>query len=252
MMIYALHGFLGRPHDWNVLFEGHFLHSHIHAVDLFDSSPLPLHAWAETFNNQVAKDKSAKRIVLGYSLGGRLAMHALLQQPKLWDAAILISTHPGIETVSARQSRRHLDEEWAMRFEHEPWEHLMEAWNGRAVFQRDAFRFTRHEADYQRDVLAAVLRQWSLGAQQGLSMQLAQLDLPILWMAGGGDADYARVAKETTFKHAHSRVAILPGVGHRVPWQAPGGFLEELMKFINPLRQETYDNNNVSKTMGVH
>lgn len=232
-MIYALHGFLGQPQDWMALFEGHALHPKIHATDLFNAEIPSLNAWAEHFNRKIEQGNSDRHVLMGYSMGGRLAAHALLQQPTLWDAAIIISAHPGLESLVEKQARQQLDEEWAVRFEHEPWNDLMRAWNARGVFQKDAFHFQRQENEYKREILAKALRHWSLAKQEHMVQQLAQLEMPILWMAGGDDAAYAMQAKNMRFKHPLSKVTILQGLGHRLPWQNPAVFLDEITNFLN-------------------
>ena len=138
-MIYALHGFLGRPDDWTKLLPSGALFHSLNALDFFnDRSIHAFWRWAERFNHKAAID-NAPRVLMGYSLGGRLAMHALILQPDLWDAAVIISAHGGLETAEERQQRCLADEQWAIRFENEPWQTLMQAWNTREVFREDAF-----------------------------------------------------------------------------------------------------------------
>src|ERR1700733_9757644 len=102
---YALHGFLGKPEDWGGLNQG-VLDGGLEAVDLYDFSLSSLEEWAEQFNRYVQDDSArCNRCLIGYSLGGRLALHSLLQNPFLWDAAILISTHCGLESEEKKQER---------------------------------------------------------------------------------------------------------------------------------------------------
>src|ERR1700722_16825830 len=97
MCLYALHGFLGLPSDWTHLFKQMStpLIDEIHAVDLFVEDPVALNVWGR---NLKVPSTSGPRILLGYSLGGRLAMHALLGQTSKWDAAVMISAHPGLSS----------------------------------------------------------------------------------------------------------------------------------------------------------
>jgi 2-succinyl-6-hydroxy-2,4-cyclohexadiene-1-carboxylate synthase len=59
-------------------------------------------------------------------MGGRLAMHALLESPELWSAAILVSANPGLPAADhpGRAQRMASDESWARRFESDPWEQV--------------------------------------------------------------------------------------------------------------------------------
>src|SRR6476661_7376674 len=101
-MIHALHGFLGLPRDWD-LFESavqdhrgrpvrlvkHNLWEELAALD--DKS---LRSWAREFNSNI----EGKNILVGYSMGGRLAMHALIDDHTKWSGAVFISAHPGLAT----------------------------------------------------------------------------------------------------------------------------------------------------------
>lgn len=231
MEIYALHGFLGRPQDWTQLLSGQ-LSVKLHAADLFNGAPIgSIGEWAEDFCKQAAATEGP-RVLMGYSLGGRLALHALLQRPQLWDAAIIISAHTGLQNAKDREHRRQTDELWAARFESDPWNLIIEDWNRREAFKCDTFHFDRREADYQRQTLAAVLRQWSLGLQRNLLPDVAKLELPICWMAGANDEACAAVARQVSLQHSLSKCLIIPEAGHRLPWQKPQEFLTGITDFL--------------------
>lgn len=232
-MFCALHGFLGKPTDWTELLRDSPISGNLHAIDL--SRPLlDLEEWGKHFNSVVKSEEKSPNILMGYSLGGRLALHALIQQPDLWDAAIIISAHLGLESEEAKQQRKLSDEHWAKRFETESWDSLIKAWNQQALFNNDSY-FERKEMDYDRAILADFIRIWSLANQTYLLPNLNALKMPILWIAGEKDFSYAEQAKKLVLQHPQSRVWIAPEAGHRVPWQKPKQFLETLNYFITDL-----------------
>ncbi|MEI8366577.1 MAG: alpha/beta fold hydrolase [Parachlamydiaceae bacterium] len=223
--IEALHGFLGRPKDWEILSEIPY-----HAVDLFHDYPIvPLREWAEAFT------APSKRVLLGYSLGGRLALHALIRHPADWDAAIFVSTHPGLYSKEERQKRLEADYRWAERFENDSWDSLMDAWNAQSVFcnslEGSAHLLERCESDYQRPLLASALRNWSLGTQEDLRERLSELEIPILWMVGENDTKYRELALNIRLKHPLSRIVLVANSGHRIPWEQPQFFLSTVKQF---------------------
>jgi 2-succinyl-6-hydroxy-2,4-cyclohexadiene-1-carboxylate synthase len=232
--LYVLHGFLGLPSDWNLLSQT--LPYSIKTIDLFNDFPIQsLSSWAEVFNQFVhAEDSKVFRILLGYSLGARLAMHALLQAPHLWNAAVIVSGHPGLEDLQEREQRIERDRQWSGRFENDSWEKLMEAWNDQKVFSSDAFHFNRYESDYQRRKLSEALQHWSLGRQKYLADRLENLNIPILWVAGSQDSDYAAYAQRQRFGNPKS-LKWIADAGHRVPWQLPMEFLSQLTQFFNSI-----------------
>ena len=169
---------------------------------------------------------------MGYSLGGRLALHALIDQPKLWKGAIIVSAHPGLISSKEREERLKQDKVWAERFFFEEWGSLIASWNSRSAFSADSFHFIRKESDYQRKLLAQQIVSFSLGHQEDLRQKIAQLFLPLLWITGAEDLPYSKVATEVSFKHPLSRRSSIPHAGHRTPWAQTERFRQEIERFI--------------------
>lgn len=228
MIIKALHGFLGTPHDWATLFQGHALQDSVHAIDLFSEDIINMQSWAAQFNSK--HHTHDKQSLLGYSLGGRLALHLLIDNPKRWSSAVIVSAHLGLDQ-SEKKQRSKIDAEWASRFENDPWDQLMNDWNHRKVFNH-SFAFERKEKGYSRSILANVLRTWSLSHQEDLRERIAELPIPILWIAGENDLIYAEQASKVQLCHPLSEVWIVPKAGHRAPWQHPEIFLLKLSQFL--------------------
>lgn len=230
MEIWALPGFLGLPSDWDFLQQKSLI-----AVDWQTFAWDSLAEWGSAFNAWVSERSRTPRVLMGYSLGGRLALHALIDRPELWQAAIIISAHPGLTDVQERQRRLQLDEAWAKRFGSENWMSLMEAWNGQAIFAKDSFYFERRESDYQRHQLAHALIHGSLGRQAALFDPIATLPLPLLWVTGSQDDRYCQIAQALTFAHPASRWESIAQAGHRVPWSQPQVFSQMVSNFMAQL-----------------
>lgn len=239
--IYALHGFLGLPNDWKVLFEECSSRISWHAVDIL-RGPVEgsMEQWATWFNGSLPKTKTNKRILLGYSMGGRLGLHVVRQAPSLWDGAVFVSTHPGLQTEPEKMQRQAADALWARRFEKEAWATLMQAWNGREIFKPEGFSFDRKESDYDRLVLAQLLEQWSLGRQECFRSWLKRALLPIAWIYGGEDKMYKGLAHELDFSHFDSRIIEIEKAAHRVPWEQPYAFFDLLKNFLGSPIQDNF------------
>lgn len=238
--LHALHGFLGKPDDWAAFPLG----CQVSTYNLFQDFPVaPFSHWAAIFNQYVLASRSLQyrnpqqHIFMGYSLGGRLGLHAILQDPSLWNAAIFISTHPGLKKEKEKQQRLAYDRQWAQRFEREPWEDLIKDWNAQEMFKGEPFHLKREEKDFDRTSLIQALNTWSLGAQQNATEAIHNLDIPILWMVGARDPKFLQQAQELTFKHPQSRVCVVPEASHRLPWQQPEKFMSHLTQFIYNLEQ---------------
>lgn len=229
--IHALHGFLGSSADWP-LFCG-CKKEHFTAYDLLTDLPIvPFEEWSLMFNQGV---KTAHNILLGYSLGGRLGLHALLKKPGKWQGAIFVSTHPGLKSAEEKNKRIVADKLWAEKFQRTPWDVLMREWNAQDVFKHDPFPCNREESDFKRESLSQALITWSLGVQEDLSDAIAALEIPILWMAGENDGKFVKLAQELKFKHQKSQLCVVSNSGHRLPFGQPEKFNSIVNKFIQEL-----------------
>ena len=233
---HCLHGFLGKPQDWSAFFPDSSLH-----YDLFSAARTPYPAnlveWGDAINRD-ATVTPRPRILLGYSLGGRIALHALAQGPELWSAAVIISAHPGLSSASEKKERLKQDEMWARRFVSDDWTKLMQDWNAQSIFA--GLSQQRVEKEFSRSILSRVLVSCSLGQQQDLRPSIQAHRIPILWISGERDAKYRAIADEVVEIRAQgqngSQTGIysvcIPNAGHRVPWDQPKAFRDAIEKFI--------------------
>lgn len=236
---YTLHGFLGRLQDWDMLSAHAIAMDAVVNIDILKiASPsecLGLMQWAQNFNAPLQQNE--RRVLMGYSLGGRLALHVLLDNPSLWQSAILVSAHSGLKTLEEKIKRLAQDDIWAKRFEDDPWDILMSAWNTRKVFAGKAASFKRLESEHSRLDLANILRYWSLGHQEDFFPIIAKLPMPILWIIGEQDNVYRERASSLIFGHAKSEVWVAPNAGHRVPWECRT-YLQKVKQFNEGVLQD--------------
>ena len=198
MRITALPGFLGLQSDWDFL----------------------RHAGLEIGDDG--------EVILGYSMGGRLALQALLDGAK-YEKAIIVSA----AIRAPDPGRRERDEEWARRFESEEWSSLMEGWNAQPVFSGETNPLPRIESDYDRRALAAALRQWSPAVLPPAGPRLHEIAIPLLWIAGQRDARYVEEGRQAVERLPRGELWICPEAGHRVPWEQPASFISRIKEFLD-------------------
>lgn len=234
MTLFPLHGFLGTTMDWEMILPSQQHLTYI-CRSLYDPSFTPpekgLIAWGDSFNVFAKKAAPPPRYLLGYSLGGRLGLHALIQAPHIWQAAIFVSTHPGL-SPEERPTRALQDLEWAKAFETTPFPELLAAWNQQPLFGGSPFPSPRLLQDQDRPRLASSLCHWSLSEQENVQEALAEVSLPILWIVGSKDTRYCETATQLSFCHPLSRVTVIEKVGHRAPWENPKRFKEIVWNFL--------------------
>ena len=241
-VVVAINGFLGRPQDWSLI-EGLIPEGwSFEAIDVWGADQLPKFAeWAKQTNESIsAKYPAERKILLGYSMGGRLALHALIQSPKLYEGALIVSANPGLASDDERKLRLQADEIWAHKFTREPWTKLMMEWNAQAALRApidpspDAVSLRREESDFNRGALSHSLQTWSLGAQTNLRAEISNLSMPIAFVTGSSDVKFSSIAQDLVKIPAHGpRVhVVVPHAGHRVPWDAPSQFRAVLAEFL--------------------
>jgi len=164
-----------------------------------------------------------ENVLLGYSMGGRLALQLL--ERERFDKAVIISA--GLNAPDP--ARRVRDEEWARRFESEEWSSLIRAWNAQPVFGGHVVE--RREEGFDRAELARQLREYSPVVLP--PPRLESIETPILWIAGERDAKYVEIAQQAVARLPHAELWICPGAGHRVPWEQPEALVARLRVFLD-------------------
>ncbi len=234
--LFCIHGFLGQFRDWDSVIPPEWRKM---GLDLFSPHLLPyaLETRALTLEslgaevNRRAGRETAPKILVGYSLGGRIALHALFERPEIWAGAVIISAHPGLSNPVERKNRVLSDENWARRFEVENWDELMASWNSQAVLSQSSIP-SRMEAEFSREALAQCLRGCSLGKQRDFRSDLQSAQLPILWMVGSQDQKFLQLAREVAAFNPQIELEVVSNASHRAPWDQPDEFARCLSRFL--------------------
>jgi 2-succinyl-6-hydroxy-2,4-cyclohexadiene-1-carboxylate synthase len=237
---WLLHGAVGMAADWRA-FAKRLAESKIgtRAVDMWrflEQQPLPLAEFGAAFNADAAGEaaRGNGRVLMGYSMGGRLALHALLEKSHPWQAAVIVSAHPGLEHDALREARRSADAAWAARALAGNWQDFLTEWNAQPVLgetmPRDAGA-SAAMAQHRREIARGFV-DWSLGAQQPLWDRLCDITIPILWVAGEKDARFLELAQRAVAALPQARLAVAPDTGHRVPWEAEEWLARETAAFL--------------------
>ena len=229
--IYCLHGFLGEPADWSFLKNG-IKGVNLHFINLYkDFDPSEgIEAFASQFSSMISPKED--NYLIGYSMGGRLALQTLTDHPGLFKKAVFVSTHPGLSHEGERGGRILKDGALAMRFLTEEWPVLMEKWNAQSVFAYST-QINRDEKKFNREKLADALTHWGLGQQEELTGPLSKISIPILWISGKNDPKFCEIAKSIELKHSESKNIQIDQAGHRVPWDNQDAFIQQLNDFFS-------------------
>lgn len=164
--------------------------------------------------------------LVGYSMGGRLALHvALALGPERVRRLVLIGASPGLADADERAARRAADEALADEVETMTITEFAERWARTPVLadQPPAVR-AAVGADRLRSTpggLAAALRGLGTGALPSLWDRLGEVVVPVELVVGERDEKFRAVAERMAAGLPAGRVVVVPGAGHAVHLEDP-------------------------------
>ncbi|MCI9261561.1 alpha/beta fold hydrolase [uncultured Adlercreutzia sp.] len=190
---------------------------------------------------QVAEVEGAP-VVVGYSMGGRLAAETLVRHPDLpLTGLVLESAGLGPADEDARAAMAQRNEAWAARLRAEGIEAFMNWWETMPLFAsqralpapvRAAVRAQR--TAHNAEVLAQGFEAWGAQHQALEGETLAALralqerGVPVRYLAGSLDAKYTAVAERV--RAAGLAAQVVPEAGHNIHLERPQEFLAALSR----------------------
>lgn len=178
--------------------------------------------------------------VVGYSMGGRLALHLALRYPDRCAGLFLESASPGLAGPGDRAVRRRADEQKAKQLESGDFREFLRDWYRQPLFAPLARNETllkraiEDKLDNDPHELAASLRGLGTGSQPSLWAELPGLRVPALAVAGELDEKFVGISRRMGAICPRVRMAVVPDTGHNVHAEAPGAHLSLLRDFLAP------------------
>jgi 2-succinyl-6-hydroxy-2,4-cyclohexadiene-1-carboxylate synthase len=177
--------------------------------------------------------------LLGYSLGGRVALHFALEAPEMLAALILESASPGIAEPREREARRRSDAELADSILRDGLEAFVDRWGAQPLFASQS-RLPEEIQARQRAQrlsqnplgLANSLRGMGAGSQGYLLPQLDRIDIPSLFLAGALDQRYVALAPAMATEASDAEYRVIEGAGHAVHLERPAEFETVVAAFL--------------------
>ena len=237
LALWCLHGNLQTPVVWDPLklyLQQQRCTVQVHTENLWETLAESCEDWAVQFCQRVQHRGDAQRVLLGYSLGGRLGFHAVLHRPDLWAGAVIVAADPG--TADGRAAQLDRDRAWADRFLAEPLAQVMADWNrlplfgGRPGPDCDISPF--------RQAISVAFVHYSKGRQADLRAQLEALQSPpLLYISGSNDAKYTALGRHLACHSPNIHHSVISRAAHRVPWDNPLDFNLRILTFVNKISE---------------
>lgn len=229
-----LHGFTGSPDSWSEVLA-HLDPDDAIAPALLGHDSTPGDPAVQTFHDEV--DRLARRIearwpegshLVGYSMGGRVALGLLVRHPHLFRGATLMGASPGLSDPAERDARARRDEEWARLLESDGLDPFVAAWEELPLFATQD-RAPAAALDAQRRIrlahdprgLARSLRVTGLAAMPDYRPALPGIDLPVRVVAGAEDEKFRALGQELVALLPRGELRVIQGAGHNVVLERP-------------------------------
>lgn len=246
MKIIFLHGLLGTASDWQKVIENL---PHFHCI----SMDLPFHGKAKEtavchFNDTA--DYLSKQIqnavnhepylLVGYSLGGRIAMHYALEakvEKGNLQAVVLEGANLGLKTKEEKQARWQNDTQWATRFSKETPEKVLADWYQQPVFShltahQRAMLIEKRKANCGENI-GKMLLATSLAKQADFREKVRSSSLPFFYFCGEQDLKFQTLAQSEQLN-----LTTIPHAGHNAHLENPAPFAEKLNSLILKLNEQ--------------
>jgi len=242
-VILFLHGFMGDCHDFEAVIDrlpefcclavdlpGHG-QTEVRQIDY------QMEHMASGLTELLRELKIDRCILVGYSMGGRIALYLTVHFPQFFWGTVLESASPGLADRSERDRRIARDLLLSERLETEDFADFLDFWYANPLFE--SFRTHPH---YQQAILrrlqnnpaqlAKSLRGHGLGSQPSLWGYLAEIERPLLLVVGELDPKFWAIALKMRNITDKARLVMVENSGHNVHFEHSAKFSQLLKDFV--------------------
>lgn len=229
-----LHGFTQTSRSWDPFLEHLRSDRSVVRVDL-PGHGLSAHATADLDRiADLVVDTCGPGIYLGYSMGGRVALHIALGHQHVVSRLMLIGVTPGISDRDEQAERRRQDEKLADDIEREGVPAFIDRWLDNPLFA-GLPRRAADVADRHRNTargLAESLRHAGTGTQRPLWEDLRRLSMPVTVIVGAEDHKFTAIGHDmVAAMGTNAALHLIPLAGHSAHLERP----EAVAQLVNAM-----------------
>lgn len=179
-----------------------------------------------------------KAALIGYSMGGRVALAFACRYPTKISMLVLESAGLGPKTAQQHAAMQHRDAEMIERLLASDMASFTDWWEGFSLFEsqkrlpekvRDRVRAERIANDPK--ALAYTVRGTGQHCMVDYSARIARLPMPILYIAGILDRKYLKIAENLA--HGENVSCVLLNTGHNTHLEDPETFAKQVSVFLD-------------------
>ncbi|WP_449622649.1 2-succinyl-6-hydroxy-2,4-cyclohexadiene-1-carboxylate synthase [Robertmurraya sp. Marseille-Q9965] len=230
--VILLHGFTGDVSTWRPFFETWGEHSKVIAVDLIGHGKTEAPEDVERYKMLSVVDdlfllmeklKIAKADIVGYSMGGRLALSFAAKYPTKVRKLVLESSSPGLDSDDERKKRIEQDTKLATFIEENGMEAFVDYWENIPLFESQK----QLPKEFQRSIreqrltnsiigLSNSLIGMGTGVQPSWWKELWDLKVDTLLLTGSLDQKFCQIAERMKERLDNSQWITVHECGHAI------------------------------------
>ncbi|KGR87743.1 2-succinyl-6-hydroxy-2,4-cyclohexadiene-1-carboxylate synthase [Lysinibacillus odysseyi] len=249
--IVMLHGFTGSTHTW-VPIARQLSGFRVIAIDCTGhgktDSPADVSLYEMDYQINVLEEvcrllQLDRFSLVGYSMGGRIALSYALKYPTRIDTLFLESASPGLKTEEERIARRQADSQLADKIEDNGIKSFVNGWENIPLFATQKClpasvqeQIRKERLDQCAQGLANSLRGMGTGMMPPLWDRLKELQMPVTLITGKLDTKFDNIAREMTALNKKVRHLTVNDVGHAIHVENPSEFATIIKETISYIR----------------
>ena len=234
-MIVALHGFTGSAKsysDWPFICPAISGHDSSRSVQKIGS-------FADEVAHLASGLPESLSVLLGYSMGARLALAIGLRVPHKIERMILVGLHPGLDDEEARQKRREVEGRWVAHLG-DSIEDFVDYWESLPIWRSQSHYASPDALQKQRQIrlshspgeLAGSIERLGLGNMPSYWQRIPNLEVPTLLVAGEEDPKFSAIAQDASARNPEFlSLRVVPKCGHNPFVDCPQDLLSVLQSF---------------------
>lgn len=244
--IIFLHGFMGDCHEFDEVISRLSPEFYCLAIDLPGHGKTSVTGGDELYQMEwIAQGLITCLKVLniqqcnliGYSMGGRLALYLTLHFPQYFRKVILESASPGLKTQAERDQRMASDRQLANQLKTAAILTFLTSWYNRPLFtstkQHPNFaKMLERRSQNNPQELAKSLHHLSTGRQPSLWKKLSKNSVPLLLLVGELDQKFVDINSEIEATCPLTQLAIIANCGHNIHFERSDTFFYKIRTFL--------------------
>jgi len=247
-LVIFIHGFMGNHDDWDYFAQALANKYYCVSLDLpgHGNSPLSSQSFEElSFNlkNVIQSLNKSKCFLIGYSLGGRVALDLFSRYPDLISGIILESCHPGLKSEKEKMLRIKSDEKLFSNISNQNKEDFFKFLNkwyelplfGNISKQKKFTELLKRRMKNDPKKLKSVMSFFGLGNQGYFFPKIYKSKTPILYISGDQDKKYTKIGQLLQKDSQFLNHSIIEDASHNTHFEKPLQFENLVMNFLNQL-----------------